>query len=100
MELLGQAVALHINGRRLSHVPNSHDCIVRAKETATHSPDVGSGWFSDQNPEYWDTKAPDADSNVLVRRSSSDARPNQYLSESRLFGSAAAAIDSVMLFSV
>lgn len=89
-----------MKGSRDSQVPSSQDCMDRAVDTATHSPDAGSGWLSDQKPEYWETRAPDADSRVLVRRSSNEARPSQYLSLFRWFGSAAAAIARVTLFSV
>lgn len=68
-------------------------------DTATHSPAVGSGWLRAQNPEYCDTRAPEADSNVLVLRSSSDARPNQYLSDVLRLASAFDAMANVALFS-
>lgn len=68
-------------------------------ETATHSPADASGWLSAQKPEYWDTKAPDADSSVFVLKSSSEAKPNQYLSEVLRLASAFAAMAKVALFS-
>lgn len=98
IELCGHAADLHMNGKRLSHVSNSQDCADWPNETATHSPDSGFGWCRDQKPEYCDTSVPAADSNVFVRRSSSDAKPNQYLLAKRLL-SAVVAIAWVTLFS-
>lgn len=89
-----------MNGSRLSQVPNSHDWMALWLETATHSPAVGSGWLSAQNPEYCETRAPDADSKVFVLRSSSEAKPSQYLSEVRRLASAFDAMANVALFSV
>lgn len=95
---VGQALARHMNGSRLSQVVSSHDWFSSLMATSTHSPEVGSGCLSDQNPvykekrllvgiqtrknilflpEYCDTSVPAADSKVLVLRSSKEARPNQ-----------------------
>lgn len=99
IEFDGQAGALHMNGKRLSHVPSSHDWMALWLETATHSPADGSGWLSAQKPEYCDTRAPEADSSVLVLRSSSEAKPSQYLSDVRRLASAVDAMANVALFS-
>lgn len=100
-ELCGHAVDLHINGRRLSHVSNSHDWTdCDSDVTATHSPDCGFGCLSDQKPEYCETSVPAADSSVFVRRSSNEANPNQYLFDSRLLTSFECTSDNVTLFSV
>lgn len=90
-----------MNGNKLSHVSNSHDwtdCV--SDVTATHSPASGFGCFNVQKPEYCETKVPAADSNVFVRKSSSDANPSQYLFDNRLLISFVCARDSVTLFSV
>lgn len=90
-----------MKGSKLSHVSNSQeyaDCDPNA--TATHSPDSGFGCFNDQNPEYCDTSVPAADSNVFVRKSSKEAKPNQNLFDTRLLASLANTIDCVILFSL
>lgn len=90
-----------MKGNKLSHVSNSHDWAdFDSGVTATHSPTAGFGCLSDQKPEYCETNVPAADSNVFVRKSSSVARPNQYLFDSRLLASLAKARDSVTLFSL
>lgn len=49
---VGQALARHMNGSRLSQVVSSHDWFSSLMATSTHSPEVGSGCLSDQNPVY------------------------------------------------
>lgn len=39
----GQALDLHMKGRRLSQVVNSQDCPSSVRDTSTHSPSLGSG---------------------------------------------------------
>lgn len=99
IEFDGHAEDLHMNGSKLSQVPSSQDWMALWLETATHSPAVGSGWLRAQKPEYWDTKAPEADSSVFVLKSSSDAKPNQYLSDVLRLASAFDAMANVALFS-
>lgn len=102
----GQACALHKNGSKDSHVVRAHDWCSSEIVASTHSPIEGSGCGNAQNPAkekiithllhdlqepqeeqsttasyspaYCETSRPAADSRVLVRRSSKEARPNQY----------------------
>jgi hypothetical protein len=46
----GQALALHMNGKRLSQVVSSQDWASSARATSTHSPDLGSGCCCSQKP--------------------------------------------------